>query len=68
MLTYQKQAAPKSKPSKKFAVSRNSKRAPRSSPANTSFPLYYPPQIAPNFPKVYPPIIEPPRPIYPKFN
>jgi hypothetical protein len=38
------------------------------SPANDSFPFYYPPHILPNFPIVYPPILEPPKPIYPKFN
>jgi hypothetical protein len=69
MLTYQNHAASTSKPSKNLVVSRNSKKAPpHSSPTNTSFPFYYPPQIPPNFPKVYPPIIEPPKPIYPKFN
>ena len=68
MLTYQNYAAYTSKPSKeekrKIVVSKNSKKTP----ANNSFPFYYPPQISPNFPKVYPPIIEPPKPVYPKFN
>ncbi len=69
MLTYQNGVAPISNLKKKIGVSRNSKKAPpHSSPTNTSFPFYYPPQIPPNFPKVYPPIIEPPKPIYPKFN
>jgi hypothetical protein len=69
MLTYQNDVALISKPAKKLVVSRNSKKAPpHSSPVNSSFPYYYPPQISPNFPKVYPPIIEPPKPIYPKFN